>query len=120
MPGNHRWLDWSCGARRPKILLVIGNAAMTMSAVSATETSEAESKSQAWRGFKPGLWQDFIDVRDFVQLNYTPYEGDSSFLEGPTERTERVWDTLSQMFPKERVNHIVGPDQSTSTVCPAL
>ena len=76
---------------------------MTMSAVSAAKTNEkGDSKEYAWRGFAPGLWQDFIDVRDFVQLNYTPYDGDSSFLEGPTERTEAVWETLSSMFPKER------------------
>ena len=41
----------------------------------------------AWKGFRPGTWQDSIDVRDFIQRNYTPYEGDASFLSGPTART---------------------------------
>ena len=43
--------------------------------------------SSEWRGFRPGPWQDAIDVRDFIQRNYTPYEGDASFLSGPTART---------------------------------
>ena len=40
--------------------------------------------------FKPGKWQETIDVRDFIQTNYTPYEGDASFLAGPTARTQKV------------------------------
>lgn len=48
--------------------------------------------------FKPGAWQDTIDVRDFIQKNYTPYEGDASFLAGPTERTLKVWDTLDKNY----------------------
>ena len=42
----------------------------------------------AWRDFKGGKWQDRIDVRDFIQKNYTPYTGDESFLQPPTARTE--------------------------------
>ena len=42
----------------------------------------------AWRGFKKGNWSENIDTRDFIQLNYTPYEGDESFLAEPTERTK--------------------------------
>ncbi|WKD58871.1 pyruvate formate lyase family protein [Corynebacterium caspium] len=48
--------------------------------------------------FKPGVWQDTIDVRDFIQKNYTPYEGDASFLAGPTAKTLRVWDTLEKKY----------------------
>jgi formate C-acetyltransferase len=56
----------------------------------------------AWEGFAAGPWQDAIDVRDFLQRNYTPYEGASTFLTGATERTLRVWGKLTAMFPQER------------------
>ena len=44
-----------------------------------------------WTGFTEGHWTSTIDVRNFIQRNYTPYEGDDSFLEGPTNRTEALW-----------------------------
>jgi Pyruvate-formate lyase len=44
-----------------------------------------------WQGFKPNVWHQSIDVRDFIQRNYTPYDGDGSFLSGTTERTDRLW-----------------------------
>lgn len=56
----------------------------------------------AWNGFQGGLWRDAIDVRDFIQQNYTPYEGDDSFLTGPTERTTAVWKAITDKFPEER------------------
>ncbi|HEY0177167.1 MAG TPA: hypothetical protein VGC08_12365, partial [Pedobacter sp.] len=46
-------------------------------------------------GFVPGPWHDAIDVRDFIQRNYTPYTGDASFLSGPTERTLGIWAKLT-------------------------
>ena len=52
--------------------------------------------------FKGSNWKREIDVRDFIQSNYEPYEGDESFLEGPTERTQHLWDILSGMFETER------------------
>ncbi|MDK7340819.1 hypothetical protein QP500_10230, partial [Pauljensenia sp. UMB0018B] len=58
--------------------------------------SNSEETFEGWEGFKEGSWTDQIDVRDFIQKNYTPYEGDESFLEGPTEKTLRVWDTLDK------------------------
>ena len=51
-----------------------------------------------WEGFAPGPWQQQIDVRDFVQRNYTPYEGDASFLAGPTAKTLATWDTLERDY----------------------
>ena len=45
----------------------------------------------SWNGFTPGNWTQEIDVRDFIQRNYTPYEGDDSFLEGPSPATEQLW-----------------------------
>ena len=56
---------------------------------------------KAWEGFVKGNWCDEIDVRDFIQLNYTPYEGDASFLAGPTEKTLRVWNTLEEKYLSE-------------------
>ncbi|MDO4590126.1 MAG: formate C-acetyltransferase [Slackia sp.] len=57
---------------------------------------------QAWEGFVGGTWQGEVDVRDFIQRNYTPYEGDESFLAGPTPRTERLWNKVLSLFKEER------------------
>ena len=56
---------------------------------------------QAWNGFKNGVWQETIDVRDFIQQNYTPYEGDESFLAGVSEKSAKVWATCEQLLNKE-------------------
>ena len=58
----------------------------------------------AWRGFQRGNWCSEIDVRNFIQLNYTPYEGTEEFLEGPTESTQELWDKVSKLLEKERKN----------------
>ena len=52
--------------------------------------------------FEPGLWSRDINVRDFIQQNVTPYDGDEAFLAGPTERTTAIWDQLQALFLKER------------------
>ena len=57
-----------------------------------------------WDGFKSGQWQKSIDVRNFIQLNYTPYEGDDSFLAGASENTTKLWNEVSELFKKEREN----------------
>ncbi len=57
---------------------------------------------EAWKGFVGGTWEHEIDVRDFIQRNYTPYEGDESFLAGPTESTTRLWDEVMDLFAQER------------------
>src|ERR1043166_5816592 len=62
----------------------------------------APDTKEAWRGFKPGLWQRDINVRWFLQQNYMPYEGDDSFLAPATARTQRIWKKLTDMFPEER------------------
>ncbi len=57
----------------------------------------------AWRSFEPGKWsQDEVDVRDFIQRNYTPYEGDGSFLAPATEATKKLWDIVMDYSKKER------------------
>ena len=59
--------------------------------------------NKAWEGFVPGLWSDDeVNVRDFIQRNYTPYEGDDSFLEGPTEATKKLWNEILELSAKER------------------
>ncbi|MFH9352825.1 formate C-acetyltransferase [Kitasatospora sp. NPDC017646] len=70
-------------------------------------TSQQENTTGAWAGFKGGLWRDAIDVRDFVQHNYTPYEGDAAFLAGPTERTLAVWRRITDRFPEERAKGVL-------------
>ena len=58
---------------------------------------------KAWEGFVPGKWSDDeVNVRDFIQRNYTPYEGDDSFLEGPTEATQKLWNEILDLSAKER------------------
>lgn len=54
-----------------------------------------------WEGFKEGNWQKAIDVRDFIQNNYTLYEGDKSFLSGISEKTKKVWDKSSDLIVEE-------------------
>jgi formate C-acetyltransferase len=56
---------------------------------------------EQWNGFTPGDWTKEIDVRDFIQHNYTPYEGDDTFLAGPTERTTKLWDQVMKLMKKE-------------------
>ncbi|MCR8907189.1 formate C-acetyltransferase [Thermophilibacter sp. ET337] len=57
---------------------------------------------EAWQGFVGGNWEHEIDVRDFIQKNYTPYDGDESFLAGPTENTTKLWDEVMDLFQQER------------------
>ena len=59
-------------------------------------------KSEAWNGFNGGNWERFIDVRDFIQKNYTPYEGDDAFLSGPTQNTKDLWAQVMDLTKKER------------------
>ena len=59
---------------------------------------------QEWTGFNKGQWQKSVDVRNFIQTNYTAYEGDDSFLAGATEGTKKLWAEVSELFKKEREN----------------
>ncbi len=59
---------------------------------------------EAWRGFSKGAWCDRIDVSNFIKLNYTAYDGDSSFLEGPTDRTKKEMDRVHELLIKENDN----------------
>ena len=57
---------------------------------------------EQWQGFKGSKWQDEVDVRDFIQNNYKPYDGDESFLEGPTKSTNTLWGKLQKLQKEER------------------
>jgi pyruvate-formate lyase len=63
-----------------------------------------------WEGFKPNVWNKSIDVRDFIQQNYTPYVGDGSFLRGTTERTDRLWAQVKALMQKEREKGVLDTD----------
>jgi formate C-acetyltransferase len=85
-------------------------AVLTKPEKTATEkkiaTTEPDTKD-AWRGFKPGLWQRDINVRWFLQQNYAPYEGDGSFLAPATERTKGIWKKLTDLFVEERKKSVL-------------
>lgn len=65
-----------------------------------------DSNNKAWKGFKGDLWRKEINVRDFIMNNYTPYEGDDSFLVSSTERTKKVWNKLTEMFKEEQAKGV--------------
>ncbi|MEE1266774.1 MAG: pyruvate formate lyase family protein, partial [Akkermansia sp.] len=66
-----------------------------------TCTQECACQVDPWQGFKSGVWQDTINVRDFIQQNYTPYTGEGNFLAGPTEDTIALWDEVKDLMKKE-------------------
>ena len=67
---------------------------------------------EAWEGFKEGIWTGEVDVRDFIQKNYTPYEGDESFLVGPTERCGARFSTCCLRSASRAVSSIWTPRSS--------
>ncbi|MDO4665888.1 MAG: formate C-acetyltransferase [Actinomycetaceae bacterium] len=72
------------------------------------------AKTPEWEGFTAGNWSKTIDVRDFIQKNYRPYEGDQSFLVGPTDKTLRVWETLDKQYlAVERERRVYDVDTQT-------
>ena len=70
----------------------------------------------AWDGFRTGLWQKEINVRDFIQQNYQPYEGGADFLQPATPRTLHIWDTLTQLFVEERKKGVLDVSQIPSSI----
>jgi len=69
-----------------------------------------------WAGFQLGLWQKEINVRDFIQQNYLPYEGDESFLAPATERTKKLWSGLEKLFVEERRKGVLDVSQTPSSI----
>ena len=73
--------------------------------MAATKAQRDDDRGRRFRlgtDFRTGLWQKEINVRDFIQQNYEPYEGDESFLAAATERTQNIWERLKQLFVEER------------------
>ena len=69
-----------------------------------------------WNGFKGGDWKEVINVRDFIQHNYTPYEGDSNFLEKTTEKTDKLWNEVLELYKKEHESEGGVLDIDTKTI----
>ena len=79
--------------------------------IEGTPSSRTEPvTAEPWRGFRGQGWREAIDVRQFLQDNYTPYDGDDAFLTGPTARTTGVWAKLTALFPRERERGVLDVD----------
>ena len=87
-----------------------------MRATASTKDTVKQSDGSAWAGFRSGLWQKQIDVRDFIQQNYKPYEGDESFLKPATPRTTKLWDGLAKLFVEERKKGVLDVSQIPSSI----
>ena len=86
--------------------------------MTAPTTSDArrDISAEPWRGFQFGVWQREINVRDFIQQNYSPYDGDESFLAPATERTESIWNRLKELFKEERKKGVLEISQVPSSI----
>jgi formate C-acetyltransferase len=86
--------------------------------MATTTTTEPKTRAEAepWRGFHGGLWQKEIDVRDFIQQNYEPYEGDGAFLAPATQRTRWLWARLNELFVVERQKGVLDVSQVPSSI----
>ena len=73
-------------------------------------------KFEQWKGFNKGEWETEINVRDFIQKNYTPYEGDDSFLEEATEKTKKLWNQVLELYKREHDSTGSVLDIDTKTV----
>src|SRR5262245_319293 len=81
----------------------------------ATTATEPKATSP-WDGFTPGLWQKEVNVRDFIQQNYAPYDGDESFLAPATDRTKKIWERWSELFIEERKKGVLDVSQIPSSI----
>ena len=84
--------------------------------MASTAPQQARKTLPQWEGFKPGFWESEINVRDFIQQNYEPYEGDESFLAPATDRTSKIWDQLNQLFVEERKKGVLDISQIPSSI----
>ncbi len=84
--------------------------------IATSQQIAPEAATSPWNGFRTGLWQKEINVRDFIQQSYEPYEGDESFLAPATERTRKIWDRLSELFLEERKKGVLDISQIPSSI----
>jgi formate C-acetyltransferase len=82
----------------------------------ATTMSIQELGRSPWDGFRGGLWETEINVRDFIQQNYRPYEGDESFLAAATDRTKKIWGQLNELFKEERRKGVLDISQTPGSI----
>src|SRR6266851_2236886 len=75
-----------------------------------------QTAKDPWRGFVGGRWQKHVDVREFIQKNYTPYEGDDGFLAGPTARTKKLWEKILPLLAEERKQGVLGVSQEPTGI----
>ncbi|HEY4425008.1 MAG TPA: formate C-acetyltransferase [Pyrinomonadaceae bacterium] len=84
--------------------------------MASTAPQETKKTIPGWEGFNIGLWQTDIDVRDFIQQNYEPFEGDETFLAPATERTTNMWEKLQELFVEERRKGVLDISQIPSSI----
>jgi len=84
--------------------------------MASTAPQETKKTIPGWEGFNIGLWQTDIDVRDFIQQNYEPFEGDEKFLAPATERTKNMWEKLQELFLEERRKGVLDISQIPSSI----
>lgn len=70
-----------------------------------------ENMNIAWEGFVPGDWMKSVNTRDFIQKNYTPYNGDDKFLSGVSAKTKQLWEELSELIKKETEKGVLDADE---------
>jgi formate C-acetyltransferase len=85
-------------------------------AVTAPQEKQKTDTAAAWKGFRTGLWQTEINVRDFIQQNYEPFDGDESFLAPATARTKGIWDKLTALFVEERKKGVLDVSQIPGSI----
>jgi len=84
--------------------------------VIASHDTKTQRAASPWHSFRTGLWQKEINVRDFIQQNYEPYDGDESFLAPATKRTLAIWDKLQALFVEERKKGVLDVSQIPSSI----
>ena len=87
-----------------------------MTAIAEMPKATVPSAELPWEGFRGALWQKEINVRAFIQLNYTEYDGDASFLAPATPRTTMIWEKLTALFPEERKKGVLDVSQIPSSI----
>ena len=87
-----------------------------MTRTTAVSEAPPEVLRDPWREFQLGLWQKEIDVRNFIQQNYTPYESDESFLAPATDRTKKIWARLNELFIEERKKGVLDISQIPGSI----
>jgi formate C-acetyltransferase len=85
-------------------------------ATASIDSTASATVTSPWSGFQTGLWQKEINVRDFIQQNYVPYDGDGAFLASATDRTKNIWAKLNDLFLEERKRGVLDVSQIPSSI----